>query len=61
LVEQHGDEVGALVDRPSAGVGLMLVGGEPIREFANPLETKPWFLAWELFVGAPIVLLAVLG
>jgi len=37
--------MGTLVDLSVADVGLMLVGGEPVREVADPLETKAWFMA----------------
>jgi len=61
LVEQYGDEVGALVDRLAPRGGFVLVGGEPVREVADPLEAKLWFVAEELLVGAPVVVVEVVG
>jgi hypothetical protein len=61
LFEQHRDEVGALLDRLAPRGGFVLVSGEPIREIADPLETKPWFMAEKLLVGTPIVLVEVIG
>ena len=61
LLEQHRDQVGALVDLLAAGVGLSLVGWEGIRELADPFEAELRFVSEILFVGAPVVLFDVGG